>query len=65
VFDAQHPARTLEIRARARIVPDDDLAIVGRLLAAIGSDTDIRAIDGPGVTRYAIVLDIAKVNTNG
>ncbi len=63
VIDREDWRRTIEIRASAELVPDDDYAIVTRLYEGLGKpDTDMRAVDGPGVTRLAVVLEPLKVN---
>jgi PPOX class probable F420-dependent enzyme len=65
-LDPQNTSRTLEIRARATVVADEDRSVVKRLLAAVGApDMDLDAIDGPGVTRYVVILEPTKVNTSG
>jgi PPOX class probable F420-dependent enzyme len=64
--DPQNPYRTLEVRARATVVPDPDRAVTYRLLKAVGAEgMDLDALDGPGVTRYIAELDPIKVNASG
>jgi PPOX class probable F420-dependent enzyme len=62
VLDRANPYRTLEIRARAEIGPDDDYAFADRLSAKYGTDTDLRAMDGPGQRRVVVTLRPIKVN---
>jgi PPOX class probable F420-dependent enzyme len=62
VLDRANPYRTLEIRARAEISPDDDYAFADKLSAKYGTDTDLRAMDGPGQRRVVVTLRPIKVN---
>jgi PPOX class probable F420-dependent enzyme len=62
VLDRANPYRTLEIRARAEISPDDAYAFADKLSAKYGTDTDLRAMDGPGQRRVVVTLRPIKVN---
>src|SRR5262249_8263657 len=72
-LDPANRLRTMEVRARATIVPDPDRSVHRRLLEAFRAslDTDTRDpyaaadaehLDPPGVGRHVAVLDIFKVN---
>lgn len=63
VLDPASPYRTLEIRGRAELQPDDDYALAGRVGQKYG--TDLRQIDKPGERRVAVTLRPMKVNTWG
>lgn len=62
ILDRKNPQRTLEIRARAEILPDPDYAFAGKIGRKY--QTDLRAIDRPGQYRYQVVLQPLKVNTH-
>ena len=64
VLDTTNPYRTLEIRARATITPDRDLAFAKKLGAKYGS-TDFITHDRPGEARVVVTLEPVKVNTWG
>ena len=64
ILDTANPYRTLEIRGRAQIKPDDDYAFARRLGAKYGG-VDFRATDRPGDTRVVVSLEPIKVNTWG
>jgi hypothetical protein len=59
-----NPYRTLEIRARAEIMPDLDYAFAKKLAAKYGG-MDLSANDRPGETRVVVSLRPIKVNTWG
>jgi PPOX class probable F420-dependent enzyme len=59
IFDPGNPYRYLEIRARARIEPDDDYELAGKVGRKYG--TDLRTRDQPGETRVAVTLDVVGV----
>ena len=65
VLDPADPYRTLEIRGRAELQPDDDYAFADRLGRKYGAD--LRAIDQglPGQRRLVVTLHPTKVNTWG
>ncbi len=65
VVDPADAQRTLEIRARAEVLADEDYANLTKMLKASGSDIDARSLDGPGETRCVIKLDPVKFNTHG
>jgi PPOX class probable F420-dependent enzyme len=63
VLDPATPYRTLEIRGRAELQPDDDYAFADRVGKKYGAD--LRQIDKPGERRVVVTLRPAKVNTWG
>jgi PPOX class probable F420-dependent enzyme len=64
IFDPANPYRTLEVRARAEIMPDEDYAFARKLGAKYGG-ADLSANDRPGETRVVVSLQPVKVNTWG
>ncbi len=64
ILDPANPYRTLEIRARAQIMPDADYAFARKLGAKYGG-VDLRTRDRPGETRVVVSLQPIKVNTWG
>jgi len=60
ILDLANPLRTLEIRARAEIQPDDDYAFADRYSRRSGFD--VRTMDRPGETRVVVTLRPVKVN---
>ncbi len=63
VIDPASPYRTLEIRGRAELQPDDDYAVADKVGRKYGAD--LRAMDRPGEQRLAVTLRPTKVNTWG
>jgi PPOX class probable F420-dependent enzyme len=61
VLDRANPFRTLEIRATAKITPDDDYVFADRLGAKYGG-ANLRQMDRPGETRVVVTLRPTKVN---
>jgi PPOX class probable F420-dependent enzyme len=64
ILDTANPYRTLEVRARAEIVPDPDYVFAKKLGAKYGG-ADLSANDRPGETRVVVSLRPIKVNTWG
>ncbi|MBV9788867.1 MAG: PPOX class F420-dependent oxidoreductase [Chloroflexi bacterium] len=64
IIDPANPYRTLEVRARAEIVPDADYAFAKKLGAKYGG-ADLSANDRPGETRVVVALQPVKVNSWG
>ncbi len=62
-LDPANRYRTLEIRADAELVPDEEKAFAIKAGAKYGSD--FRLMDKPGETRVIVTLHPVKVNTNG
>ncbi|HVW40634.1 MAG TPA: PPOX class F420-dependent oxidoreductase [Amycolatopsis sp.] len=60
ILDPATPYRTLEIRARAELVPDPDFAFAKVAGAKYGQDFHDR--DLPGETRSIVILHPVKVN---
>ena len=63
ILDLANPYRTLEIRARAEIQPDDDYIFAGRLGKKYGAD--LRTMDQPGEQRVVVSLQPVRINTYG
>lgn len=64
ILDLANPYRTLEVRARAEIAPDEDYAFARKLGAKYGG-ADLSTNDRPGETRVVVSLQPVKVNTWG
>jgi PPOX class probable F420-dependent enzyme len=64
VLDTTNPYRTLEIRARAVIEPDQDYTFARKLAAKYGG-VDLRDSDRPGETRVVVSLQPIKINIWG
>jgi PPOX class probable F420-dependent enzyme len=64
ILDTSNPYRTLEIRARAEIIPDADYAFAKKLSAKYGG-ADFWANDRPGEMRVVVLLHPVKVNIWG
>jgi PPOX class probable F420-dependent enzyme len=60
ILDLANPLRYLEIRARARVEPDDDYAFAQKTGAKYNAD--LRAHDGPGEHRVVVTLDPVKIH---
>ena len=66
VFDPASTGRTLEVRGRAEIIPDDDLAWAARIAGSLGSSVDeVRRLTPPGAHRFCIAVHPVKANTFG
>ena len=66
VIDAANPQRTIEVRARARLEPDVDLAFAIRAAATRGAPPPRYAdTDPPGSVRYCVTLEPTSVVTHG
>lgn len=55
ILDLQNPYRYLEVRGRARMEPDPDLAFADKVGAKYGAD--LRQIDQPGETRVVVTIE--------
>jgi PPOX class probable F420-dependent enzyme len=64
ILDTSNPYRTLEVRARAEITPDQDYVFAKKLAAKYGG-VDLKSNDRPGETRVVVSLQPIKVNTWG
>jgi PPOX class probable F420-dependent enzyme len=60
ILDRANPLRTLEVRARAELSPDDDYAFADKLGKKYGAD--VRMMDRPGESRVVVTLRPVKVN---
>jgi PPOX class probable F420-dependent enzyme len=63
ILDPANPYRTVEIRARAELSPDDDYVFADKLGHKYGAD--LRAMDPAGQSRVVVTLQPVKVNTWG
>lgn len=63
VIDPATPYRTLEIRGRAEIQPDDEYTFADQVGKKYGAN--LRQMDKPGERRVVVTLRPAKVNTWG
>jgi PPOX class probable F420-dependent enzyme len=64
ILDTANPYRTLEVRARAAIMPDADYAFAKKLAAKYGG-VDLSTNDRPGETRVVVSLQPIKLNIWG
>jgi PPOX class probable F420-dependent enzyme len=60
IVDPANQLRTLEIRARAEVVPDADYTFADRFGRKYGMD--VRRMDRPGESRVVVTLHPVKVN---
>ena len=60
ILDLTNPARYLEIRADAELVPDPDYAFADRVGAKYNSD--LRRHDRPGQTRFVVTIVPTRIN---
>lgn len=63
VIDPANPYRTLELRGRAELQPDDSYAFADQVGKKYGAD--LRQMDTPGQQRVVVTLRPSKVNTYG
>ena len=61
ILDRANPYRTLEVRARAEVAPDDGYAFAERVGRKYGG-ADLRQMDGPGQHRVVVTLHPVKIN---
>ena len=64
ILDPKNPYRTLEVRARAEVRPDENYTFAKKLGAKYGG-ADLSTRDRPGETRMVVVLHPVKMNTYG
>jgi PPOX class probable F420-dependent enzyme len=66
VFDPATTHRTLEIRGRAELIPDDDFAWAARIAESLGSSVEeVRRIHPPGEHRFCVTVHPVKATTFG
>ncbi len=63
VLDPTNPYRTIELRGRVEIQPDDDYVFADRVGKKYG--TDLRVLDRPGERRVVVTLRPMKINVWG
>jgi PPOX class probable F420-dependent enzyme len=61
IHDPANPARYLEIRGDATLVPDDDYSFADRVGAKYGGP-DLRAMDGPDGRRVEVTVSPVRIN---
>jgi len=59
ILDLANPARYLEIRAHARVDPDDDLVFAHKVHEKYGAD--VAAYDQPGDRRVVVTLEPTRI----
>ena len=59
ILDLANPARYLEIRAHARVDPDDDLVYAHKVHEKYGAD--VAAYDQPGDKRVVVTLEPTRI----
>jgi PPOX class probable F420-dependent enzyme len=64
ILDTKNPYRTVEVRARAEIMPDVEYTFAKKLAAKYGG-ADLSTNDRPGETRVVVSLQPIRVNTWG
>lgn len=60
ILDLENPFKYLEVRARARIEPDDDYEFANRLGAKY--DADVSEHDNPGESRVKVTFEPVNVH---
>ena len=63
VLDPANPYRTIELRGRVEIEPDDDYVLADQVGKKYGAD--LRSMDRPGEKRVMVTLHPTKVNIWG
>ena len=63
ILDPANPYRTMEIRARAEVVPDTNASAIALVEEKYG--VDVRQNDRPGEGRVVVTLHPVKINTWG
>ena len=61
ILDTANPARYLELRGDANVVPDDDYAFADKLGAKYGG-IDLRTIDQPGQSRVIVTIEPVRIH---
>lgn len=66
LLDITNTYRTVEVRGRAEIIPDDDFVWAAKIAESRGATVDeVRRVTPPGAHRFCITVHPVKVNTNG
>jgi PPOX class probable F420-dependent enzyme len=66
ILDPLNPHRTLEVRGRAELIPDDDFVWAAKIAESRGGSVeDVRRITPPGERRFCIAVHPVKSNTFG
>jgi PPOX class probable F420-dependent enzyme len=66
LLDVANTFRTVEVRGRAEIIPDDDFTWAAKIAESRGGSVeDVRRITPPGTRRFCIAVHPIKVNTYG
>ena len=61
ILDTANPARYLEFRGDATIIPDDDYSFADQVGAKYGG-IDLRTIDQPGEKRVVVTIEPVRIN---
>ena len=61
ILDTANPARYLELRGDAKVVPDPDYAFADQLAGKYGG-VDLRNMDQPGESRVVVTIEPVRVN---
>jgi PPOX class probable F420-dependent enzyme len=66
IFDPANQHRTLEVRGRAELIPDDDYTWAAQIAGRHGgSADDVRRVAVPGSRRFCIAVHPVKATTFG
>jgi PPOX class probable F420-dependent enzyme len=66
IVDPANVYRTLEVRGRAELIPDDDLSWAARIAESNGGSVEqVRSLTPPGERRFCISVHPVKVATYG
>jgi len=60
LLDLANPYRYLEVRGRARIEPDDDYVLAGKVGAKYNAN--LKAYDGPEESRVVVTIEPVKIH---
>jgi PPOX class probable F420-dependent enzyme len=66
LLDIANTYRTVEVRGRAEVIPDDDYEWAAKIAESRGASVaDVRRVTPAGAHRYCIAVRPVKVNTYG
>jgi PPOX class probable F420-dependent enzyme len=66
LLDLANTYRTVEVRGRAELIPDDDFVWAAKIAECRGGTVeDVRRVTPPGAHRFCIAVRPVKVNTYG